>query len=89
MDESIWLFQMRKYSHVLKLPNLERPVKYLSGGQKRRLSFTIAILHKPQLIILDEPCVGVDPLVRKRMWDLLQVFVGKGKFLYSLEDVLH
>ncbi|KAI5732673.1 hypothetical protein M8J76_002960 [Diaphorina citri] len=79
MDESIWLFQMRKYSHVLKLPNLERPVKYLSGGQKRRLSFTIAILHKPQLIILDEPCVGVDPLVRKRMWDLLQVFVGKGR----------
>ncbi len=43
----------------------------LSGGQKRRASFAVAMLHDPKLLILDEPTVGVDPLLRARLWEHL------------------
>jgi len=42
-----------------------------SGGQKRRLSLAVALIHSPELIILDEPTVGVDPLLRESIWNHL------------------
>jgi len=57
---------------MLELPKESRRVSGLSGGQKRRLSFAVALLHNPKLLILDEPTVGVDPLVRARIWSHLQ-----------------
>ena len=39
-----------------------------SGGQQRRVSFAISLLHNPELIILDEPTVGVDPMLRQNIW---------------------
>ncbi|XP_020292793.1 ATP-binding cassette sub-family A member 5-like [Pseudomyrmex gracilis] len=47
-------------------------VKYLSGGQKRKLSVGIAIIGDPKIIILDEPTAGVDPYSRRQLWSLLQ-----------------
>ncbi|KAI4488532.1 hypothetical protein M0802_011535 [Mischocyttarus mexicanus] len=46
--------------------------KYLSGGQKRKLSIGIAIIGDPKIIILDEPTAGVDPYSRRQMWSFLQ-----------------
>lgn len=46
--------------------------KYLSGGQKRKLSIGIAIIGDPKIIILDEPTAGVDPYSRRLMWSFLQ-----------------
>ena len=43
-------------------------VKYLSGGQQRRVSLAIALIHQPELLILDEPTVGIDPIIRKIIW---------------------
>lgn len=56
----------------LDLPDVDRQIISLSGGQKRRVSFAIACLHMPPLIILDEPTVGVDPLLRQSIWKYLR-----------------
>lgn len=42
-----------------------------SGGQQRRVSFAVALMHDPELLILDEPTVGVDPLLRQSIWNHL------------------
>ncbi|KAJ8315994.1 hypothetical protein KUTeg_006008 [Tegillarca granosa] len=49
-----------------------------SGGQKRRVSFAVALLHEPELLILDEPTVGVDPILRERIWEHLISIARQG-----------
>lgn len=44
----------------------------MSGGQKRRLSLAVCILHAPPILILDEPTVGVDPLLSHDIWNYLR-----------------
>lgn len=53
-------------------------VQTLSGGMKRRLMIARALLHKPQILFLDEPTVGLDPQVRRRLWDLIRKMNGEG-----------
>lgn len=56
---------------LLDLPSEERYVGNCSGGQQRRVSFAVAILHEPELLILDEPTVGLDPILRDGIWNFL------------------
>src|SRR3546814_10989385 len=50
----------------------ERPAGKLSGGMKQKLGLCCALIHEPDLLILDEPTTGVDPLSRRRFWDLIE-----------------
>ena len=62
-------------NNIIKLLELEpiinRPIKNLSGGQKRRADIARAIVHAPKFLILDEPTTGLDPQTRKTVWSIL------------------
>ncbi|RIK84126.1 MAG: multidrug ABC transporter ATP-binding protein [Hyphomicrobiales bacterium] len=52
-------------------PFPDRPAGKLSGGMKQKLGLCCALIHDPDLLILDEPTTGVDPLARRQFWDLI------------------
>ena len=55
----------------------DRPAGKLSGGMKQKLGLCCALIHNPDLLVLDEPTTGVDPLSRKRFWDLIDTIRGQ------------
>ena len=56
----------------------DEPVKRFSGGMKRRLNIACGVLHRPRIVLLDEPTVGVDPQSRERIYDMLSDLTGAG-----------
>lgn len=65
----------RRIDHLTRstglYPFLDRPAGKLSGGMKQKLGLCCALIHDPDLLVLDEPTTGVDPLARRQFWDLI------------------
>ncbi|MCG8420564.1 MAG: ABC transporter ATP-binding protein [Proteobacteria bacterium] len=57
------------------------PIKRFSGGMKRRLNIACSVLHRPRVVLLDEPTVGVDPHSRARIWQMLEQLRSDGASL--------
>ena len=60
----------------------------LSGGQRGRVSLAIALLGSPELIVLDEPTVGLDPVLRKELWELFRTIADEGTTLLVSSHVM-
>jgi ABC-2 type transport system ATP-binding protein len=81
----LWLNRRRRVREVLELVDLwdarGRKASDLSGGMQRRLELASALVHDPDLLFLDEPTAGIDPLLRARIWEELHRLKDAGRTL--------
>ncbi len=66
----------------------DRVVSTLSGGQRARASLATALLHEPEMLVLDEPTVGLDPVLRRDLWDLFHELADGGSTLLVSSHVM-
>lgn len=60
---------------------LDRYPDQASGGERRRVMLAATLIHRPDLLFLDEPTAGIDPVLRRRIWDRLKDLAGEGRSL--------
>jgi ABC-2 type transport system ATP-binding protein len=74
LNQLLDLVELREHKHKL--------VRNISGGMQRRLSLAATLIHDPDLLFLDEPTAGIDPILRKKFWDYFKVLQSNGDTLF-------
>lgn len=84
--------QARRIKEVMALVkltgDLTKLVSNYSGGMKRRLSLAIALLHEPEILLLDEPTVGIDPVLRQSIWEAFYALKQSGTTIIVTTHVM-
>ncbi len=84
--------KQKRIAEVLALVDLwqerKKLVRYYSGGMKKRLSLATALLNEPGLLLLDEPTVGIDPVLKRTIWDRFAEMKKAGKTLIISTHVM-
>lgn len=78
----------RVIAEVELVPQRDQLVGSLSGGQANRVSLAVALLGSPQLLVLDEPTVGLDPVLRRDLWELFARLAARGVGLLVSSHVM-
>jgi ABC-2 type transport system ATP-binding protein len=68
-DRRLRMPRLLQFSHLTEFQ--DRRAEHLSGGMKKKLGLACTLIHQPQVILLDEPTTGVDPVSRREFWDIL------------------
>lgn len=80
------IFRRKRLNKLLDFVELtadkSKLARDLSGGMKRRLSLAAALVHNPELVFLDEPTAGIDPLLRRKFWDYFKKLQVEGNTLF-------
>lgn len=74
LNQFLDLVELKEDKHKL--------VRNISGGMRRRLSLAATLVHNPQLLFLDEPTAGIDPILRKKFWDYFKEMQSHGRTLF-------
>lgn len=82
----VGLFRRKRLNKLLDFVELsgdkKKLARDLSGGMKRRLSLAATLVHNPELIFLDEPTAGIDPILRQKFWDYFKELQAEGHTLF-------
>lgn len=81
----VTVFRKKRLNHLFDFVELsehrDKITKLLSGGMKKRLGLATALVHDPQLLFLDEPTAGIDPILRQKFWDYFKELQSEGRTL--------
>src|SRR5699024_928670 len=81
--------RIQEVAEVVDLTDqLDKTLEQFSGGMKRRMSLAVALINRPQLLILDEPTVGIDPALRSSIWQDLKKLQDQGTTIVVTTHVM-